>query len=202
MFKKTFSSIVVLIGFLFFIAPKTFAQSGALQEESAAPKFTAKGSLAGEEFDFSLQEALTDGPVVLYFFPSAYTGGCDLEAHTFSQLSDQFSEAGATIIGVSADDLKRLHQFSADPDFCAGKFPVASDPKGEIAAKYGLEISAPQSEAKDVRGIDINHGFIPRTTFVIDENDTIVAVFSSETDDISPDEHVKKSLSIVQKLKK
>ena len=84
-------------------------------------------SLGGKEFTFKLNEALKKGPAVVYFYPSAYTGGCDLEAHTFAEQSDKFASAGATIIGVSADDLTRLHQFSADPKFCAGKFPIASD---------------------------------------------------------------------------
>ncbi len=162
--------------------------------------FTAKGSLAGSEFEFSLKKALAKGPVVLYFFPSAYTGGCDIEAHTFATLKDEFTAAGTTIIGVSADDIQRLNDFSSDPDYCAGKFPLASDPDGKIAASYGLGISLPKAGAKDVRGVEINHGFITRTTFVIGKSDKIIAVFSSEKDKITPEEHVKKSLSIVRNL--
>ena len=162
--------------------------------------FTSKASLAGNEFNFSLKEALDKGPVVVYFYPSAYTGGCDLEAHTFAEMKDKFTAAGATIIGVSADDIERLKSFSSHPDYCAGKFPVASDAEGKIAASYGLEVSPPKEGAKDVNGQEITHGFIPRTTFVINKNDEIVAVFSSATDHISPDEHVKKSLEIVTSL--
>src|SRR5699024_7560873 len=143
---------------------------------------------------------LKKGPVVGYFLPSAYTGGCDLEAHTFSTLKEKFSAAGATIIGVSADDIQRLNTFSSDPDYCAGKFAVASDPGGKIAATYGLKISPARKGAKDVRGVDINHGFIPRTTFVINTNDKIVAMFSSKIDRIGPKEHVTKSLAVVRKL--
>ena len=149
-------------------------------------------------FNYSLQKALDKGSVVVYFYPSAYTGGCDLEAHTFAELKDQFTAAGASIIGVSADDIQRLNIFSADPEYCAGKIPVASDPNGKIAASYGLTISPPKAGAKDVRGQDINHGFIPRTTYVIDSKGKILAVFSSETDHISPDEHAKKSLEVVK----
>jgi peroxiredoxin len=138
--------------------------------------------------------------VVVYFYPSAYTGGCDLEAHTFAEYKDKFTAAGATIIGVSADDIQRLNRFSSDPDYCAGKFPVASDPGGKIAATYGLKLIPPKPGVKDVKGDEVNHGFIPRTTFVIDKKGTIVAVFSSSTDKISPDEHVKESLAIVKKL--
>src|SRR6202163_2338870 len=94
----------------------------ALKVGDMAPNFSARGSMGGKEFDFSLQEALKKGPVVVYFFPSAYTKGCDLEAHTFSQEKEKFDAAGASIIGVSADSLARLDRFSADPEFCAGKF--------------------------------------------------------------------------------
>jgi peroxiredoxin Q/BCP len=91
---------------------------------------------------FLWRSALQKGPVVVYFYPSAYTKGCDLEAHTFAESKDKFDAAGATIIGVSADSIARLDQFSADPDYCAGKFPVASDAKGEIATSYNLNVSA------------------------------------------------------------
>jgi thioredoxin-dependent peroxiredoxin len=162
--------------------------------------FTAKASLAGNDFEFALKKALAKGPVVLYFYPSAYTGGCDLEAHTFAEMKDKFTAAGATIIGVSADDIQRLNSFSSDPQYCSGKFPVASDANGKIAAMYGLSLTPPQAGVKDVRGVQVTHGFIPRTTFVINKNDKVVAVFSSKTDHISPDEHVKKSLEIVSNM--
>lgn len=148
-----------------------------------------------------MKDALAKGPVVVYFFPSAYTGGCDLEAHTFATMIEQFNKAGTTVIGVSADGIQRLNSFSADPEYCAGSFPVASDPDGKIAAEYGLKISSVRAGAKDTRGIEINHGFIPRITFVINREGKIEAVFSSATDHISPDEHVKKSLAVVQQLK-
>src|SRR5690625_2192139 len=106
----------------------------ALKPGAQAPDFTAGASLAGRDFTFSLQKALAKGPVVVYFYPAAYTGGCDLEAHTFAVHKSEFTDAGATIIGVSADGIKRLNRFSSDPDYCAGKFPVASDRKGKIAA--------------------------------------------------------------------
>src|SRR5215831_5797085 len=200
MSKRNYCSFLLISGFLLFITQYSFAQSTILAKGSTAPTFTAKASLSGNEFDFSLKKALDKGPVVVYFYPSAYTGGCDLEAHTFAELKDTFTAAGATIIGVSADDIDRLKSFSASPDYCAGKFPVASDPSGEIAATYGLKVRPAQPGAKDIRGVEITHGFIPRTTFVIDKNGKIVAVFSSETDHIKADEHVKKSLEIVKGL--
>lgn len=200
MFKKYCCLSILIFSFSLFITQSGFAQSTMLSTGSAAPAFTAKASLAGNDFDFSLKKALAKGPVVVYFYPSAYTGGCDLEAHTFAELKDKFTAAGATIIGVSADDIQRLNSFSSDPQYCAGKFAVASDPGGKIAATYGLTLKAPMTGVKDVRGQEVTHGFIPRTTFVIDKNDKIVAVFSSATDKISPDEHVKKALAIVKKL--
>ena len=200
MSKKNYLSLLLISGFLLFINSYSFAQSKVLSKGSKAPMFTSEASLAGNEFSFSLKEALDKGPVVVYFYPSAYTGGCDLEAHTFAEMKDKFTAAGATIIGVSADDIERLKSFSSHPDYCAGKFPVASDEGGKIAASYGLEVSPPEQGAKDVNGQEITHGFIPRTTFVINKNGEIVAVLSSTTDHISPDEHVKKSLEIVTSL--
>lgn len=200
MSKRNYPRLLLILGLSLFISRNSFAQSGVLSKGSTAPMFTTKASLAGNEFDFSLKKALAKGPVVLYFYPAAYTGGCDLEAHSFAELKDQFTAAGATIIGVSADDIQRLRSFSSNPDYCAGKFPVASDANGKIAATYGLKLTPPQPGVKDVTGQQVTHGFIPRTTFIIDKNDKIVAVFSSKTDHISPDEHVKKSLAIVSKL--
>jgi peroxiredoxin Q/BCP len=172
----------------------------ALKIGDMAPDFSARGSLGGKEFDFSLQAALKKGPVVVYFFPSAYTKGCDLEAHTFSEEKDKFDAAGASIIGVSADSIARLNRFSADPDFCAGKFPVASDADKKIAASYNLATNPAKSGMMDVKGDAIDHDFIERVTFVIGKDHKIIAAFSSKDDGLSPDQHVSKSLAIVQQL--
>src|SRR6202030_3110486 len=173
----------------------------ALKVGEKAPDFSARASLAGKEFNFSLEDALKKGPVVVYFYPSAYTKGCDLEAHTFAEMKDQFDAAGATIIGVSADSIERLNQFSADPEYCAGKFPVASDANGEIAASYNLTATPVKPGQADVRGVAIDHDFIERTTFVIGKDGKIVTTLSSKDDGLSPDQHVKKTLAIVQGLK-
>ena len=172
----------------------------ALKVSDKAPDFSARASLAGKEFNFSLQDALKKGPVVVYFYPSAYTKGCDLEAHTFAQEKEKFDAAGATIIGVSADDITRLNKFSSDPAYCAGKFPVASDADGKIAASYGLTMAAGRAGIKDALGQDLTHGFIPRTTFVIGKDGKIIAVFSSNTDHSSATDHVDKALAIVKGL--
>lgn len=172
----------------------------ALNTGDQAPDFSAPASLAGKDFHFSLKSALKKGPVVVYFYPSAYTSGCDLEAHTFAQDKDQFTAAGATIIGVSEDSIKRLNDFSADPNYCAGAFPVASDPSGKIASTYGVTAAPGKAGAKDVRGVEIGHGFFERETFVVGKDHKIVATFSSKADHLSPDAHVQKSLQTVQQL--
>ncbi len=87
----------------------------ALKHGDKAPEFAAKASLAGKAFDFSLKTALAKGPVVVYFYPSAFTGGCNIEAHTFAENIDKFEAAGASVIGVSQDSITRLNAFSADP---------------------------------------------------------------------------------------
>jgi len=174
----------------------------ALAIGDKAPDFSAKASLAGKEFNFSLADALKKGPVVVYFYPSAYTQGCDLEAHTFATEKEKFDAAGATIIGVSADSIERLDQFSADPSYCAGKFPVASDATGTIAASYNLNKTSTRPGQTDVRGVEIGHDFIERVTFVIGKNGNVVARLSSKDDKLSPDQHVAKSLEIVQGLGK
>jgi peroxiredoxin Q/BCP len=169
----------------------------ALKPGDMAPDFTAAGSLGGKDFNFHLKDALKKGPVVVYFYPSAYTGGCDLEAHTFAEQADKFAAAKATIIGVSADDLGRLKQFSADPQFCAGKFPIASDADTKIAQSYNLTVTPPREGAKDVNKVDINHAFIERVTYVIGKDGKIIATLSSKEDKLSPDQHVDKSLALV-----
>ena len=172
----------------------------ALKVGEKAPDFTLRASLAGKEFNFSLADALKKGPAVVYFYPSAYTNGCDIEAHTFAEMKDQFDAAGATIIGVSADSIARLNQFSADQEYCAGKFPVASDANHEIATSYNLTTTALKPGAADVRGVAIDHDFIERETFVIGKDHKIIATFSTNEDKLSPDAHVEKSLAIVQQL--
>src|ERR1700744_555363 len=150
----------------------------ALKVGDMAPDFSATASLGGKEFNFKLNEALKKGPAVVYFYPSAYTGGCDLEAHTFAEQADKFAAAKATIIGVSADNLTRLTRFSADPSFCAGKFPIASDEDTKIAQSYQLSVKAPRDGATDVNKDVIGHAFIERFTYVIGTNGKIIATLS------------------------
>src|SRR5262245_9831423 len=112
---------------------------GALKQGQKAPDFSTKASLAGKEFQFSLKDALKKGPVVVYFYPAAFTGGCNLEAHTFAENKEKFDAFHATIIGVSRDTITKLNAFSSDPQYCAGKIAVASDADGAIAKSYDLK---------------------------------------------------------------
>jgi peroxiredoxin Q/BCP len=179
------------------IAVPAFA---TLKQGDKAADFSAKASLAGKEFTFSLNAALKKGPVVVYFYPSAFTGGCNLEAHTFAENKEKFDAAGATIIGVSSDSIARLNAFSADPEYCAGKISVASDPDGAIAKSYDLTKMNLKAGMKDTRGQEIDHDFTERTTFVITPDSKIAATLSSADDKISPAQHVEKSLEVVQRL--
>jgi peroxiredoxin len=170
----------------------------ALKSGDAAPAFTAPATLAGKPFTFSLKDALKKGPVVVYFYPSAYTGGCNIQAHTFAVNSDKFAAAGATIIGVSLDSIDRLVRFSADPDYCAGKFPTASDEGGKIAKSFDLMVMDARPGAKDTQGNEINHGFTERTTFIIQKDGKI---FKTVGDMKYPaDKNVEDSLAAVQEL--
>src|SRR5512144_1531454 len=167
----------------------------ALKTGAKAPEFSAKASLAGKEISFSLKDALKKGPVVVYFYPSAFTGGCNIEAHTFADNKDKFDAAGATIIGVSRDSIARLNAFSADPQYCAGKIAVASDADGTIARGFDLKSMAGKPGMKDSRGEEIDHDFTERTTFVVTPDGKIAATLSSSEDKITPAQHVEKSLA-------
>lgn len=168
----------------------------ALQEGEAAPGFEAQASLAGKAFGYSLQDALKKGPVVVYFYPSAYTGGCNIQAHTFAENYDKFEAAGATIVGVSLDNIARLNDFSADPQYCAGKIAVASDAEGRIAKAYDVNVRAASADKKDTRGVEIGHGYAERTTFVIGRDGKIAAVLAG----LKPAEHVEQALAVVRGL--
>jgi len=169
----------------------------ALEQGASAPKFTAQASLAGKEFKFSLANALKKGPVVVYFYPSAYTGGCNVQAHTFAENIDKFHTAGASVIGVSLDSIERLNKFSADPQYCAGKLPVASDADGKIAQSYQLKVMKGPPGLKDTRGEEIGHDFAERTTFIVTPDGKVAATVGG----MAPADNVMKSLEVVQGLK-
>lgn len=168
----------------------------ALNAGDTAPDFKTQASLAGKDFTFSLKDALKKGPVVVYFYPAAYTGGCNLQAHTFAVNSDKFAAAGATIIGVSLDSIQRLNDFSSDPQYCAGKFPTASDADGSISRSFQLKVSDGRAGQKDTRGEEIGHGFTERTTFVVTPDGKITATIGG----LAPADNVDKALAEVQRL--
>ena len=173
----------------------TVAQA-ALKEGDIAPDFKAQASLAGKAFNFSLKEALKKGPVVVYFYPSAYTNGCNIQAHTFAINYDKFKAAGATVVGVSQDNITRLNDFSADPEYCAGKVAVASDEDGKISKAYDLSVRDAAPGRKDSRGQDLNHAFTERTTFVLTSDGRIAATLGG----LAPAANVEKALETVQQL--
>jgi thioredoxin-dependent peroxiredoxin len=188
-----------ILALLFLLA--AMPSIAALKQGDTAPDFKAQASLAGKEFTYSLHDALKKGPVVVYFYPAAFTGGCNLQAHTFAENHDKFAAAGATVIGVSLDSVARLNDFSADPKYCAGKLPVASDEKGEIAKSYGVEVTdsykgQPVAKMKDSRGDEVGHSMADRTTFIVAPDGKIVATIGGVAGDANADQ----ALAVVQRL--
>jgi len=171
----------------------------ALQKGDTAPMFTAKASLAGKEFNYSLAEALKQGPVVVYFYPSAYTQGCNIQAHTFAENMDAFKAAKASVVGVSLDSIQRLNDFSADPAYCAGKLPVASDADGSIAKSYGVNVREGRAGMQDSRGVAIDHGFAERLTFIV-TSDGKIAGAPIGGQGVTPEQNVQQALQAVKDL--
>src|SRR5471030_2870133 len=174
------------------------AGPAALKEGDAAPAFQAQASMAGKSFAYSLKDALKKGPVVVYFYPSAFTDGCNIQAHAFAVNHEKFVAAGATVVGVSLDSITRLNTFSADPNFCASKFPVASDAGGKIAQSYDLQVKDIGSGHKDTRGVEIDHAVAERTTFIVTQDGKVAATVGG----MSPEDNVSKALEAVQALGK
>ena len=149
--------------------------SAALPVGAKAPDFTTTGAVAGKPFTLHLAEQLKKGPVVLYFFPKAFTKGCTLEARAFSEATKDFRKAGARVIGLSADDLPTLQKFSVEE--CRNAFPVATATP-EIIAAYDVALKQ-------------KAGLTDRTSYVIAKNGKIVMVHS----DLDWSEHVAKTLA-------
>lgn len=162
-----------------------FPASAALKVGDHAPDFKAPAYLAGEPFEYTLAEALQKGPVVVYFFPAAHTPGCNLEAHLFSEAIDEFKEAGASVIGITAGNTDQLADFSKETEHCGGKFPVAADPGAKIAAQYDAVL-------------DRKPEWSSRTSYVIAPSGRISAVHA----DMNPNLHVKSMLDAVRALEK
>jgi peroxiredoxin len=151
-----------------------------LKTGDMAPDFTTPASLAGKEFTFSLAGALAKGPVVLYFYPAAFTPGCTAEAHDFAEATDKFKALGATVIGVSSDNIETLNKFSVTE--CRNKFAVAADKDRKIIKAYGVALMLMPSLAD-------------RTSFVIAPDGKIIFVYSA----LNPEHHVEYTLNAVKK---
>lgn len=150
----------------------------ALPEGAKAPDFTLKAALAGKPMDFTLKSALKKGPVVLYFFPAAFTSGCTLEAHKFAEANDDFKALGAIVVGVTAGNVERVAEFSRSE--CRDRFAVAADPGAKVAAQYESTMDGKQLS--------------DRTSFVIAPSGKILL---SHTDR-NPETHIKMTLDAVR----
>ncbi|MET3118447.1 peroxiredoxin Q/BCP [Undibacterium sp. GrIS 1.8] len=154
----------------------------ALSVGDAAPNFTTQASLGGKEFTFSLADSLKKGPVVLYFYPAAFTQGCSIEAHLFAESVEQYRALGATVVGVSHDDIKTLDKFSVSE--CASKFAVAADTDQKIMKSYdAILVMKPE--------------YANRTSYVITPNNKVIYSFT----DLAPDKHVTNTLEALKKWK-
>jgi peroxiredoxin len=146
-----------------------------------APSFTAEAALGGQTFRFQLAEALAKGPVVLYFFPKAFTSGCTYEAHEFAEATPRFNALGATVIGVSNDDIDTLKRFSVEA--CRNQFAVASDKDAKVIRAYDAQIAV-KSDTAD------------RISYVIDRSGRIVYAYNSR----NPEGHVANTMRTVEQL--
>jgi peroxiredoxin len=154
--------------------------TAALKPGDNAPVFTAPASLGGTEFSFSLAEALKKGPVVLYFYPAAFTTGCTQEAHDFAEASDAYRALGATVIGVSHDDIDTLKKFSVSE--CRSKFAVAADQDHRIMKSYDAVLA-------------IKPEYADRVSYVIAPDGHVIYAYTS----LNPEKHVENTLDALRK---
>jgi len=153
----------------------------ALKPGEPAPDFTTQATLAGKPFTFALADALKSGPVVLYFYPAAFTKGCTIEAHEFAEATEKFKALGATVIGVSHDGIDTLNKFSVSE--CRSKFAVASDADLKIAKAYDARL--------------LVSSYSNRTSYVIAPTGKIIYAYSA----LNPDKHVENTLAAVTQWK-
>jgi len=153
----------------------------ALAIGERAPDFSAQAALGGNEFRFSLAEALKKGPVVLYFFPKAFTTGCTIEAHDFAEATPRFEALGASVIGMSSDDIETLKKFSVEA--CRNKFPVAADAGAAVTKQYDAALWK-----RDISD---------RISYLIAPDGTVNYVYAS----MSPDKHVQYLIKALEALK-
>ena len=168
-------AVVAAISALF--AVQAFA---ALKLGDPAPDFNAPASLGGNVFTFSLAEALKKGPVVLYFYPAAFTTGCTIEAHDFADAVDAYRALGATVIGVSHDDIDTLKKFSVSE--CRSKFAVAADKDQSIMKSYDAVLT-------------VKPEYADRVSYVIAPDRHVVYAYTS----LNPEKHVENTLEALRK---
>lgn len=152
----------------------------ALNVGVKAPTFVTQASLGGKVFTYSLADALKKGPVVLYFYPAAFTPGCTIEAHDFADAIEKYQALGATVIGVSHDDIEKLNSFSVSE--CRSKFPVAADPDQSIMKSYDAILAVKPEYAN-------------RTSYVIAPSGEIIYTYTA----MQPDKHVENTLDALRK---
>ena len=155
------------------------ATLAALAVGAAAPDFTTDAALGGVALKFSLSETLKKGPVVLYFYPKAFTTGCTIEAHNFAEATPKFNALGATVVGISNDNIETLKKFSVEA--CRDKFAVAADSGARIMKQYDAALWMKPDMAD-------------RISYVISPEGKVLYVFSS----LSPDQHVENTLRAVE----
>ncbi len=181
---KIRNKIAMTVGLGLLLAALPVQGIAALQEGRKAPEFVLNAAQGGEPFGLSLKQALKKGPVVLYFFPAAFTPGCTIEAHLFAEASDSFNKLGARVIGVTAGNIDRVAEFSKVE--CRDKFAVAADPGAKVAAKF--DVAVPGSGKTMISS---------RTSFVIAPNGTILLSYT----DRNPQAHIEKTLAAVRAWK-
>ena len=152
----------------------------ALKPGDAAPEFKTTAALAGSPFEFDLAEALKKGPVVLYFFPKAFTQGCTIEANAFAEATPRFAAMGATVVGMSHDDIDTLKRFSTEA--CRDQFAVGSDPRGATIKAYDAASLLP--------------GVANRISYVIGQDGKVRFVHMGS----DPDKHVRQTEAAVKRL--
>ncbi|QCP49028.1 peroxiredoxin [Trinickia violacea] len=157
----------------------TLPAQAELKPGDKAPDFSTQASLGGKTFDYSLADALKKGPVVVYFYPAAFTKGCTIEAHLFADAVDEYQQYGATVIGVSHDNIDTLTKFSVSE--CRSKFPVAADPDNHIIEAYDSALPMKKSLAN-------------RVSYLIAPDGTILYEYTS----LSPDKHVENTLQALK----
>jgi peroxiredoxin len=167
------------------ILPFAVPAGAALAPGAKAPDFTAQGASAGQPFTVKLSTALKKGPVVLYFFPAAFTSGCNAEAHAFAEALPDFTKAGATVIGMTAGNVDQLAKFSSE--HCAGKFAVAAA-SPEVIKGYDVLLKKPDGTPTTITS---------RTSFVIAPSGKVLFAHT----DMNPADHVRLTLEAVQKYK-